>query len=739
MGRGLRCACIAAWLALLGVMPGPAQAARYRVANCTADSRTHSVEAFQVDISPGMVVSRRCAPETGDPNRGLGIGSVPGRGRVKRGAYAAVTLNAPPGTVFTSYQWTGRIKRADCGYTVQVFAVIPNVLPKLLKARFANRRCPPKGRALMAESDRTKPYPIPGATQIVQRIVCVGKNGSGCAAGSGNRLWTENAVAELEDVSAPKAGAWQDTPLARGEWVKGVQPLNYSVEDNLGVRKVTALIDGVAAGDDERPCRYATPGETYAVQVPCTNGSGAITVDTRDIPEGTRQLVVRAQDPAGNIADSGATPIRIDRTPPGRVDVAVEGGEDWRNRNDFAVWWKNPDEVDRAPIVAVSYRLCPRPQGACVTGTQSGPDIARLPVPLPAPGEWTVSLWRHDAAGNASQELASVPVTLRFDPTPPQLAFDPPSPADPTLVSVKVADEVSGIASGTIEISRVGSGTWHELPVTRTGDRMTARVDDVALPAGSYELRARASDLARNEASTTVREDGQQMLLNLPVRVVSTLQHAFERQRTVRRKGKRRPTVVQTQTARILFGESADVVGRLVTPAGAGIAGATVQVLATTPIGPEQLVAEVATDGDGRYRYTAPGNTSRTLRFVYAGSATVLPAEGQLSMTVPASSRLRVDRRRLRNGQAVTFSGPVRTLPTPPGGKLVEMQVKLPGRWETFRTIRSDDAGRWSVRYRFRHTSGVQRYRFRARLPAEGAYPYTAGVSRVVTVRVRGR
>jgi hypothetical protein len=43
------------------------------------------------------------------------------------------------------------------------------------------------------------------------------------------------------------------------------------------------------------------------------------------------------------------------------------------------------------------------------------------------------------------------------------------------------------------------------------------------------------------------------------------------------------------------------------------------------------------------------------------------------------------------------------------------------------------------VRYRFRRTYGVQRYRFRARLPAEGAYPFTTGVTRVVTVTVRGR
>jgi hypothetical protein len=107
-------------------------------------------------------------------------------------------------------------------------------------------------------------------------------------------------------------------------------------------------------------------------------------------------------------------------------------------------------------------------------------------------------------------------------------------------------------------------------------------------------------------------------------------------------------------------------------------------------------------------------------------------------MTVAAATTLRVNHRRLHNGQTVTFSGPVLTLPPPPGGKLVEMQVRLPGRWETFQTIRSDDAGQWSVSYKFRRTTGVQHYRFRAKLPAEGAYPFTAGVSRVVTVRVQG-
>jgi hypothetical protein len=314
------------------------------------------------------------------------------------------------------------------------------------------------------------------------------------------------------------------------------------------------------------------------------------------------------------------------------------------------------------------------------------------------------------------------------------------------MVAVKVTDAVSGVANGAIEISRAGSGTWQELAVQREGDRLLARVDDAALPAGPYELRARASDQARNEASTNLRVDGQPATLTLPLRVVSTLQNAFERQRTVRqqvrRRGRtreiRRRVVVQTQSARVLFGESAQIVGRLVAPDGVGIAGAELQILATSPIGAEQLIGVVQTDAEGRYAYAAAGTSIQTLRVVYAGSATVLATQAQLTMSVPAATALRVNRRNLRNGQTVVFNGPVQTLPTPPGGKLIEMQVKLPGRWETFQTVRSDDAGQWSVRYKFRRTRGVQYYRFRVRLPAEGAYPFTTGVSRVVTVRVRG-
>ena len=76
-------------------------------------------------------------------------------------------------------------------------------------------------------------------------------------------------------------------------------------------------------------------------------------------------------------------------------------------------------------------------------------------------------------------------------------------------------------------------------------------------------------------------------------------------------------------------------------------------------------------------------------------------------MAVPAETTLIADKRRLLNGQAVTFSGRLRTFPLPAGNKLVEVQVLLSGRWQTFRTLAHRRRGRWSARYRFRRTRGV--------------------------------
>ena len=132
------------------------------------------------------------------------------------------------------------------------------------------------------------------------------------------------------------------------------------------------------------------------------------------------------------------------------------------------------------------------------------------------------------------------------------------------------------------------------------------------------------------------------------------------------------------------------------------------------------------------------GTQSRDLRLAYTGSLQALPTETTLKLRVPAATSAKVSRTRIRNRQAVTFRGRVRGLPVPAAGKLVEIQVRFTDRWQTFRTTRSDSLGRWSSRYRFQRTRGVQRYRFRVRLPKEAGYPFETSVSRTLTVQVTG-
>ena len=81
----------------------------------------------------------------------------------------------------------------------------------------------------------------------------------------------------------------------------------------------------------------------------------------------------------------------------------------------------------------------------------------------------------------------------------------------------------------------------------------------------------------------------------------------------------------------------------------------------------------------------------------------------------------------------------VTTRPLPSAAKLVEMQAHFRGRWRTFSTVRAHSSGQWRFPYRFGGTVGRVTYRFRARLPAEGGYPFISGNSRVVKVLVVGR
>ena len=728
------------------LLAGAASAGQFTVASCQADRAGFSTTAFNDFATRGMTIRRACNPE-GPGIRGLVTANATRRGRVPRGSVALVAISAPAGTRFTTFRWAGSARRTDCRYSLQLYAAGPDIKPVPIKNVRANRRCPRPARA-QAAGYRSRRFDVTGATRIVQRVICVGGNGRrSCSARRANYIRTYQAEAGVLDGQLPAAAILPNAPLTTGAWVAGSQPLNYVAEDNVGVRQAQAIVSGRVGGTDSRACAVATADGAYTSSVPCPNGPGQITVRTTELTEGTQQLVVQPQDAAGNIGASAPVTVRIDNGAPARVTVGIERGDAWRNANDFVLTWTNPPESDRAPIAAAIYRLCPAAGGACTQSEEAAAGIATLPIQVNRPGTWTVSVWRRDAAGNADPAVASDPVTLRYDPEPPQVIFDAPSASDPTLVTAPVTDNVSGLASGIIEISAAGSKTWQTLNTRADGSRLVAWIDDAVMPAGSYLLRATAQDRAGNQTSTTQRADGQQMAVTLPLRIRSTLHAGFVHRRVVkrvvRRNGKRRTIrrrVIELKPRGVIrLGHQRRIAGRLANRDGQGVPGAQVQVLARSGVAAEQLVGVVQTDASGAFSYTAAGSASRTLRFAYAGSPLMLPAQGAVRLVVPAVSTLRVSRRRVLNGQRVTFTGRVRSVPTPPGGKLVQLQVRLSRRWQTFRTVRSDETGHWAVAYRFKRTRGVQSYRFRVELPPEAGYAFGVGTSKSVSVRVRGR
>jgi len=109
-----------------------------------------------------------------------------------------------------------------------------------------------------------------------------------CAARSSNYLRTYQAEVGIAAVVPPVASILPDTPLARGEWVRGVQPLNYDASDNVGVRLARAFATNQAGGSERRPCKFAAPELTYADRVPCPNGPGRIQADTTGFLRGPR-------------------------------------------------------------------------------------------------------------------------------------------------------------------------------------------------------------------------------------------------------------------------------------------------------------------------------------------------------------------------------------------------------------------------------------------------------------------
>jgi hypothetical protein len=703
-------ACAVALAALCPV----ASAGQYTVASCdSAAAFGHNTTAWVPFANAGTAYE--ACPTNGAPTAGVS-------NRLTQGTYGGFShsghaFTAPPGATITGLRWAGRMARDNCRWGVY-FRAVPSGAAVLGM---------PNGQFCETLGFDNRGWPIPlavpgGTTRLEQLVIC------GAAECPPAAVFHSHVIeVTVDDPQPPNISL--SGPLASGQWISGAAGRFPQVQvtgtDNTGIQRIEAAL-GVRNSVHGYTCNWSQPQ-------PClSQESMAWAPGIGDLPDGRHSLSVSATDAAGNAV--GATrDVYVDNTPPDPIVPSVAGGTSWRRTNGFAISWINPPQ-SASPITRAHWKLC-RTDGICASsgevGGQGVHELARLLAP--APGDYRLYVWLEDAAGNQREANAAVAVPVRFDPEPPELAFLAPDPADPLRVVVNGFDRHSGIALGEIEMRESGTLTWHGLPTQLEGSQLVAYVDDERFRRGANEFRVHAVDQAGNEASTGKRTDGSAATLRLPARIDTRLVVGLLRKVGGNRRGRRFDRNV---TAR--YGKILRLTGLLVNADGQPIEAASVEALEDRPDGTSLPIGLATTGPNGRFRYVVRAIRNRDLSFRYAGSRRIGAATSPFELRVPATSSIRVNRRRVRNGQGVVFRGRVASRPLPTSGKLLEMQAHFRGKWRTFSTLRTDRSGRWRFRYRFGATLGRVTYRFRARLPSEGGYPFISGRSRVAKVVVVG-
>ena len=249
----------------------PAVAGEYTVRTCNA-APSFATQAFGDFATRGMRVRRACNPE-GPGARGLIIGNVRRRGRVKPRARSILALAAPAGAHFKRYSWSGQTARSDCSYSMLSYAAGPGMKTISLASRRKKNRvyrvgCPRRGRFQASGNPRPTTHVVGndarGANRIVHRVDCQSR--SGCSARGVNWVRIYKASVTVSDRTPPSV-AITGGGLASGRWVSGQQVVRYSAFDNVGVRSGQVVAGSASFAQDEpRACDYTRIA-------PCVNGS----------------------------------------------------------------------------------------------------------------------------------------------------------------------------------------------------------------------------------------------------------------------------------------------------------------------------------------------------------------------------------------------------------------------------------------------------------------------------------
>jgi hypothetical protein len=427
----------------------------------------------------------------------------------------------------------------------------------------------------------------------------------------------------------------------------------------------------------------------------------------------------------------GRTPLKVDLTDPTTTIDGIPSG--WVN-HPVALKATADDSLSGMTDTAEYPDDSPPRTVLAVDGVTHEDLDSSVSTTIADEGSHAIEYWARDLAGNENDGTGSNATpgagVVRIDTTSPNVAFtNSQDAADPDQLVAPVGDALSGVVSGGVDYRRADSQAWTPLDTELRNGELRARIDSNDLELGvRYEFRARATDAAGNSSTTSDRADGSDMSVIGPFRSSASIPEL---------------TINGKRKAKTGYGKRARIGGRLLDGSREPIQGAEIELVQTFDPGSSRAATSsvVTSDAAGRFRARLPRGPSRSVVAEFAGDKRRLGTTSKTArLRVKGKVGLRVTRR-VSAGDRATFSGRVRAAGAKftREGKAVEVQVKIGSRWKTVgRSLRTDKAGRYRLRYRFVATyTRPVRYRFRAVVLRERGWPYLPSVSKQRSVLVR--
>jgi hypothetical protein len=401
-----------------------------------------------------------------------------------------------------------------------------------------------------------------------------------------------------------------------------------------------------------------------------------------------------------------------------------------------------------------------------------------------ADGAHTIGGCATDFAGDGG---CASEARIEVDNSPPTLAVHGASEGE---VSATASDRYSGFGTGTISVRRADAEGWTDLPtdLDREGSgavTLSARLPD--LGAGTYFLRAVATDVAGNSSSAQTRVSGSAaeahggaagpggkaarpggkgpggtgkapssaidgrlsasgQATHLSARLLASGSGGPRGARSIPRDAADRRASANGSGSTVDYGTAVEVRGRLTDSQRRGVDGRAVAVVVrgAAGVGGDPERRRVVTGHGGGFALRLPPGTSRRVAVAFHGGGGLAPSlRRSLALRVRAAVSLAAEPTELDTGESVRLHGRVLLGPARVSrrGKLVAIQYleRATGRWRPALVVRTDAKGGFDTKYRFRYVTGLAEIRLRATAPAEGGWPFARGSSAPVTVTVRGR